>query len=933
MLDINAELEKIIEKYKLDRHYPAYRVHKTACDYMRRFVKELADSGESSLLICTKTHTYQLLKTWIGGDDNNVSAIRILSSESLNDYLLKLHNTEHIYVAAKSETNEILHWLWRHGFCAESVYDILEEQAVYVPYEFCYFFEPIQMSRELELDVRNENIKDGSALILYEYYYQRQRFEHSDIKAERDRLAEKIFFLALCMKNFIEAEKWLEKVTERKLYEQCWEEIQALLQIIEHELHENKQSHIVVYWLDDLGYDHAQQMEYLKQIQDHSVVFQNAFTTTPYTHPTLKAMFCNVLQVDDLGYKINYIGMDNSPLLRDILDMGYNLSMISRSHNSYFGDRYATNSNSILYLDSPCSEIYWDLIDQIIRAENPTVYFAHAVMEIHQPALSVKRKNFEKKYSLTKETLAIQIQELNEQLQFYDSMLGGGETYRIYMSDHGDKADAWSDLHVLFQIYHASWEGRFVSKLFCYLDFAKIICALMRDGDIRDTLWNRDYVQVQDVDHYNRFVLRAVLEKRGLDRLPFYIAYKGIVTQEYVYLHFKTDDELYYHWEDGPYYPVIGMDNEYRDTELFTRLREQAGEFPQALDTDQKFSYAKNTYIVYDNLKKTVYRAASVLYEKLKTYADKSVVLLGGGYHSMQLLAVLPEEGREKIGGVIDSDVQCLCGKKGYPVILYTDELPAHIKVILLSQDKYAEENWREAVRRYDNRIILDPYQYWKDNGLIFEKEFWYGLRSDIDLSHLEKIAETQTDIPLSLELGQIAGTLAEDIEIRQDRSSLFRDLKRESRNDRASIVSEIRMGVVYEKIKDTIRRVSKLLNEMLEQYEDNSIALRPGGYHTWQICAILNENSRKKIGVIIDKFKACRCAMLGYKICEPSDKLPESIKVVFISTYLNRDELKTEVKEAYENLAIIDIYQYWADQGYLFWKDFWYGTKDDWKE
>lgn len=43
-----------------------------------------------------------------------------------------------------------------------------------------------------------------------------------------------------------------------------------------------------------------------------------------------------------------------------------------------------------------------------------------------------------------------------------------------------------------------------------------------------------------------------------------------------------------------------------------------------------------------------------------------------------------------------------------------------------------------------------------------------------------------------------------------------------------------------------------------------------------------------------------------------------------------NLAELKTE--KIYNNLEIMDIYQYWKDYGYCFWKDFWYGTENDWK-
>ena len=38
-LDIDKELERIIEKYELDRHYPAYRVSRQASNFIRKWVR------------------------------------------------------------------------------------------------------------------------------------------------------------------------------------------------------------------------------------------------------------------------------------------------------------------------------------------------------------------------------------------------------------------------------------------------------------------------------------------------------------------------------------------------------------------------------------------------------------------------------------------------------------------------------------------------------------------------------------------------------------------------------------------------------------------------------------------------------------------------------------------------------------------------------
>ena len=135
----------------------------------------------------------------------------------------------------------------------------------------------------------------------------------------------------------------------------------------------------------------------------------------------------------------------------------------------------------------------------------------------------------------------------------------------------------------------------------------------------------------------------------------------------------------------------------------------------------------------------------------------------------------------------------------------------------------------------------------------------------------------------------------------------------------------------VYDNVKTIIPHLAELLNEKLVGYSEESIMLRPGGNHTRQLCALLNENSKRKICGIIDGSLQCQCKNLGYKIYKTGEPLPKKVKAVILSTYLNADELGEDTKRLYSDLEIIDIYSIWEKQGYHFWKDFWFGTKEDW--
>ena len=181
--------------------------------------------------------------------------------------------------------------------------------------EFYRFFSPLQMSPELNL---NENLEeksiDGSSLVLYEFYYQKQRLLHSVCMKEQKRLKEKLFFLSLCMKNFLEAENILNTMFEADEFKRCWNEIQQLFSQVREILFLKKEKDIIIYWIDAMSYEESKKLEYLESRRTHSLYFHNAYAETPYTNAVCRSMFCELRQVDDLGYKIKNIDSQNSSL-------------------------------------------------------------------------------------------------------------------------------------------------------------------------------------------------------------------------------------------------------------------------------------------------------------------------------------------------------------------------------------------------------------------------------------------------------------------------------------------------------------------------------------------------------------------------------------------------------------------------------------------
>lgn len=727
MMDIDRELEALIEKYSIDRHYPAYRVSRRACGYMSAWLERLAAGKDKALFISMDEQALRLIETWGGGVSYNISTLYIGNVEELDAHKDEFKGKK-LYVVSLTRTVGILHWLWRHGYNAESVYDIMEDEGIYVQMEFYRFFTPIKTSEELDLyyltDVY-EKTPDGSSITLLEYHYQKKRLEHAASESTRKRINEKLFFLAVCMRNFVEAQRLLDGMEDKAEFGCFWDEACALLSAIKKELHSRRQEDIVVYWMDALAYNEAHKISWLKEKAAHSVCFHNAYTATPWTMSTCMTMFCGMLEIDDLGYREGHIGMDNSPVLRDIEAHGYGLHVLSLDFTWRFDARFC--DGTVRWSDT-CSELLWKMIEYMIKNEKKTVFLPHIALEIHQPAYSVRKDSFGKNH-----ITEIQTEELDAQLRFYDGMLGDG-VKRIYMSDHGlSFMTAVNRPHIVFQAYCSEWSGRQTHKIFSLLDFGRILHQMMEGEMIEDSLWTRDYAPVQSIDIYSHRVLKEAFDKK--DTISAYIAYKGLITEEYFYLRYKTGEEMLLNPSDMDKNAEVAIyaDRPEHEKQMFEKLREITGRFPKELDADELFKYSRYMYIVHKNVKRTVREFARLLNERLAGYPDGSIALRMGGNHSYYLHAMLDAESRKKICGIIDRSADCICSGLGLPVADNIDGLPGSLRAVILSSFIHLEE-LKEEARHYAPLEVIDVYEYVKGHGYDFNSVFWYGIDSDWDV-------------------------------------------------------------------------------------------------------------------------------------------------------------------------------------------------------
>lgn len=578
-------------------------------------------------------------------------------------------------------------------------------------------------SDELQLDD-----EDNGQTELIEYFYLCEQLKN-DQEQDKNIILEKLFFISLLMKNFVRAEEWyLQLCTENIKWKSVWEEIATLLNRIKVQLEKKSNKHIIIYWLDHLPYEYAKDLPYLKSRRNHSAYFENAYTVTPFTHPTAKTMFCGINQMDNLGYKVKQITKQNSDILRVLEQRGYKLFVISKYFENYFeGAQEACG----LRKREACSSIFWNLWQGVLDADEPTVFIAHALVETHSPTINTFSDNL--KIETKEERLIQGAREFDIQLEFYDNTLGKSP-YRFYLSDHG----MWlfgKRYHTFLQVYHHDWEEQKIDKLFSLLDFSSLFQGVLEKQKIDVSSWDRDYAPLCDVAYYNKKMIGEILKKKDI-YFPFYLAYKGVVTNKYIYIRFDGGYEWLVEKDNILFEPFIFEDTvrTKEQEEQLKELRRIVGVAPKDYINDEKFMYSKYLSRAFDNVRCTVNEMKKLLNDAFLEYGEASIAIRSGGYHSLYLYHSLNMESRKKIGAIIDANENCMCAKLGLPVYSPSDILPQNISNILLSSYLHLDDLKKEATSNFSNYEIIDIYDCFQQHGIQIENDFFFGKASDYEV-------------------------------------------------------------------------------------------------------------------------------------------------------------------------------------------------------
>lgn len=737
LMDINEALNRIIFKYELDRYYPHYKNMCKAEKILQNIVKHIMQ--------------YRKKAVFVGDDRTGIEFIRNISrGQGEIGFLLYERNQEvpgeieaadwkqydEIYVISFRGAEYIERWFRLQGIQYEWIYDIFEQEGIFLQRDFYAFGkEDLYFLNDKKGAMHN---RDGwTESLQCELYNQQSKYNTAGSEQTRRISLEKCLFLSLYIKNFKMVFRYSSVLAETDgKYKNFEEDIQDLLRTVKKAAVHRKQEDIILYWLDSIPFCDVGSMSHLQTIMNDSVVFENAFTYIPYTHPALRSMFLGKKDIDDQAYSISNLTSENSPVIRLLEEQGYDIKVFSGYFSDYFPSAYRSRH---FYTDvcAPISMKLWDMFSEMLLTERKTLWLVHA-LESHAPYMSAEIND--NNYREPGELRRLARMEIDDQLAFYDSFVNR-DTFRIYMSDHGDGTMLQRRIQIFFGIYHRRLKAKRIEGLFSLLDFGTVLKNIIEEGEIREENFSREYVEIGNLDLYNPKTIKNLFKNKE-EINEIYFGYKGVIDREHIYIHYTMGKEWLSCRKDMRN-PILFYEcaQDICKPELLPVYRERTGDYPEEMLRNSKFRYSQYLHALYYRVLKhnDIANRVSKIEQLLEKFPDHSVGIRMGGYHSLVLYYVLSERYRNKIWGFIDNNADCMCSTLRLPVVR-PDALnrlaEGGVKAILLSSFFHIQALRKES-RCWSSEIeILDIYMHFVENGMPCDTDFWItrGREEDYDM-------------------------------------------------------------------------------------------------------------------------------------------------------------------------------------------------------
>lgn len=338
-------------------------------------------------------------------------------------------------------------------------------------------YKDIRMKYGINLQIPFYKYEKTNAISYYHFIELCEKVDLNNISDVKEQKINKILSYLLYIRDFMLIDNILQQLSNKLFYSNLRKDILSLMTEVKVKLKQRKYNDIFIHWLDQVQYKQFSQMEYLNSLKDKALFFDNVYTATPYTRPTIYSMVYG---------KPEYFNEDNKIRKSELLEMlSYESYEIIYCGFKGFGE--LMNAKCIVWdQNAPMTLRYWETMNYCLDANKPVFAIIQTLVETHDPYLCplIKKINpsflfytdYDKK-SLS-EQIKISLRYVDDQMKFLSSFFNS--KVNIILSDHGK----WENIKLTRYNEEAirSWcmvtginNIRFENRLFPYCKFYFLI--------------------------------------------------------------------------------------------------------------------------------------------------------------------------------------------------------------------------------------------------------------------------------------------------------------------------------------------------------------------------------------------------------------------------------------------------------------------------
>lgn len=740
-MNFGEKLNELIIKYDVDKICPNFRKYVKAIALAKDVYFSLKTGGEGFLLLGIDESDVRMFLTSIGTEDN----CQIKYYDEVDD----IHPTMNVLLVSYYQKDEIAAKLLERDVDIIGLYDYFEQNGL----EFNRNFYDIYHEQYWDYTQNKWTYEYGNIDINRIYFYHRRRYElekNADIKK---LYLEKMIFDCAFVKDFLTLKENIDKYSlafgeQAEKYILFYQEIKAMLAELKNVLENRKTEDCILFWLDALEYGMDETMPFLKGLNEKALVFDKAFSVTPYTSSTFITLLTGKMQIEDETYLMDHIDAKDSILLCELQKRSYCFKYYGYWLNHRVDQSLLPNHfyRSLYY---SFTQLYWDVLTDMAETtgEQKCFYIMHEMYHTHSPYVSLGLKGTEYfgGYQRNREGAKLSQQQLTQfmtqpmeskeyvdrQLSFWSKILPD-IMYKIYMSDHG--RTAIGKFHTIMKVQQKHICPRVCNSLVSYAEFVPLVLQLLDNHAIDENALSAEYALIQEVAWYAKHrVLEVVTDKKHFSTHPeAYNGYQGVVTGEDMLICY--DNGLEYYQKHRNDYRMV------TDSRL-NYLRGLVSKKKADYFNIDKFRYTRILVTAEQRRAERTgdiqMRKKAVIEEIFDRIQNTEVLALrGGGFHTLHLLMPLKESLRNKVKYIIDGDSKCLGGKMGIEVIPPDEMLQKGVTTVLISTYQYLRE-WEQELQSYEGIKIINIYRILEEHGLPCEMEFCFEkfIDEDFDLS------------------------------------------------------------------------------------------------------------------------------------------------------------------------------------------------------